>query len=58
MNQSKKPLVYTLVMFKLEGHQTWRINTEASLSKETKMKVTEKKFIIIDRITGEIIIKK
>lgn len=49
----KKELKYFIRMFKLEGHQTWRITMEPNLD-NIKGKIIEKKVVEINRITGEI----
>lgn len=48
-------LIYTFVVFKLIGHTTWRICDGKSF-KDIKTAFDEK-YILIDRLTGEIIIK-
>lgn len=52
----QKELKYRIIMFKLAGHQTWRITTEASF-KDVK-NVTEKKTIVIDRLSGNVVVVK
>jgi ribosomal protein L16 Arg81 hydroxylase len=46
-------LKYTVVLFKLKGHSTWRM-TQSLVDFKNIKNVTEKKFIEIDRITGKI----
>lgn len=61
-NNKPKDLAYYLTMFKIEGHETWRVQLHptpegfaAEIAKAINMpKVTEKKVHRIDRITGEI----
>lgn len=57
--------MYYLTMFKLEGHKTWRVDIKrdaGGFDREWKKvknapKVTEKKIIRINKITGELDIK-
>lgn len=61
MEKNQKPkreMKYFLTVFKIEGHQTWRasLSSDKNGFKDTveeHAKVTEKKTIIVDRITGE-----
>lgn len=66
-NEKKKKTenpTYCLVLFKIEGHETWRSSlmgkkedferTFAMDVKSNKPKVTENKFFIIDRLTGKV----
>lgn len=53
----KKLLRYRFLMFKLEGHSTWRITSEGSI-KEVKGKITHAKMLEIDRITGKVSLLK
>ncbi len=48
----KKELKYRIRMFKIDGHQTWRITMEQSFP--VNVKVTNEKVIEIDRLTGKI----
>lgn len=52
---------YLILVFKIEGHSTWRMlsgpdekQIMAQLTSREFPKVTAKKFIEIDRITGKI----
>lgn len=45
-------------MFKLKGHETWRVVDARSKNKELDPKnITAKKVIEIDRLTGVVIVK-
>lgn len=62
--EDKKKPAYFLTLYKLEGHTTWRANLggdEDHFNREIKTnwknnapKVTEKRIIKIDRLTGTI----
>lgn len=61
--QFKRDMAYYVTMYKLEGHETWRVNLaqtpEHFDAVEKKnwpptVKVTEKNVLRIDRITGQI----
>lgn len=60
---NEKEMVYFLTLFKIEGHQTFRASLKSDadgFDREVKNtvnypKITEKKIIKIDRITGNII---
>lgn len=60
MNKIKNKLapedmIYKFVVFKLEGHNTWRMCDEKSF-REIK-NALEPKYILVDRITGKIELK-
>lgn len=50
-----KDMIYKFVVFKLEGHTTWRMCDEVSF-RDIKTAL-EPKYILVDRITGNIEIK-
>lgn len=56
--ETKKDLSYYLTLFKIEGHTTWRAHLAADPQGFAKQcqpgmpKITEKKTVRIDRITG------
>lgn len=60
--KKEKELAYYVVMFKLEGHTTWRCHMSQDIEgfkREQKnwppsVKVTEQNTLRIDRITGQI----
>lgn len=56
MNHKKdKVLKYEFVLFKLEGHETWRFNQKANFDHDLKkgyLKVTATKTHELNRITG------
>lgn len=59
---NKEQTEYFLLLFKVEGHNKWRVNTFPSkdafdtyLSKQEKHpKVIERKWFVVDRIVGDI----
>lgn len=51
-------LFYKFVLFKLKGHTTWRFNHEGGMREVESDTITEKKELIIDRVTGEVKLKK
>lgn len=54
----EKELKYRFIMFKLKGHETWRVVDARSKNKELDPKnITAKKVIEIDRLTGVVIVK-
>lgn len=66
MKKNEQDLAYYMTMFKIEGHETWRINvggTPESFRKSILTafpgggkipKITAKKIYRVDRMTGEI----
>lgn len=52
-----KEMKYRFVMFKLKGHETWRVTAESSFLGDHVLEVTEKKIIEIDRMTGKVVTK-
>lgn len=57
MKNTKKELAYYIVLFKIEGHETWRLTQDASFKNEHAQgtKITEVKKFRVDRLTGEIV---
>lgn len=61
-SRNKEDLRYLFCLFKIEGHQTWRLHEGKTVEKIElhlrtqigKNKVTEKKFYEVNRLTAEI----
>lgn len=51
---SKKEPTYQLTIFKLIGHNDWKVTLERNPTNLIP-KIAEKKVILIDRLTGEIV---
>lgn len=52
-----KDLTYEFVLFKIKGHETWRLNNVASMKDINPDIITEQKKMVVDRITGEVTVK-
>ncbi len=63
IKKSKEKLEYFINLFKVEGHGTWRISVHAKagdferllgIDGTKKPVITDKKILIVDRVTGDI----